>query len=184
MLPCPRAMDVSSIIAGLVAYAVSVVAAVLLVFVTYRLNTLLTSRLDEERLLLAGNRSVAIGLGAILLSQAILMRHAVFPTMVMIRDLFLKPASWNGTLWVLGHCLGFFLIVGVLAFGSVALAAWLFTKMTGRLPEREQILQDNVAVAILFAFVIVGVTLIVSEGLEDLTRSIIPQAGGGILNLP
>jgi uncharacterized membrane protein YjfL (UPF0719 family) len=88
-------MDVSPFVAGLIAYAVSVLAAVLLVFVTYRLNTLLTSRIDEERLLLSGNRSVAIGLGSILFSQAILMRHAVFPTMVVIRDLFLRPVSWS-----------------------------------------------------------------------------------------
>lgn len=177
-------MDISAIVAGIVAYAVSVIAAVLLVFVTYRLNTLLTSKIDEERLLLSGNRSVAIGLGAILLSQAILMRHAVFPTMVVVRDLFLKPVSWSAALWVLSHCLAFFLIVGVLAFGSVAIATWLFTKMTGSLPEREQILKDNVAVAILFAFVIVGVTLIVNEGLEDLTRSIIPPPSTGILRSP
>ena len=98
-------MDLSSFAAGLVAYAVSVLAAVVLVFVTYRLNTFLTSRIDEERLLLSGNRSVAIGLGAILLSQAILMRHAVFPTMVVIRDLFLRPVSWGASAWVLGHCL-------------------------------------------------------------------------------
>lgn len=177
-------MDTSAIVAGIVAYAVSVIAAILLVFVTYRLNTLLTSKIDEERLLLSGNRSVAIGLGAILLSQAILMRHAVFPTMVVVRDLFLKPVSWSAAAWVLGHCLAFFLIVGVLAFGSVAIATWLFTKMTGPLPEREQILNDNVAVAILFAFVIVGVTLIVNEGLEDLSRSIIPPPSTGILRSP
>jgi len=179
-----RRMDLWSVVAGLVAYGVSLLAAVLLVFVTYRLNMLLTSRLDEERLLLEGNRSVAIGLGAILLSQAVLLRHAVFPTMTMVRDLFLKPVSLGAAVWVLAHCAAFFLIVGALAFGSVALATWFFKKMTGRLPEREQILKDNVAVAILFAFVILGVTLIVNEGLEDLSRSIIPQSSTGILRLP
>lgn len=177
-------MDLLSVVAGLVAYGVSLLAAVLLVFVTYRLNMLLTSRLDEERLLLEGNRSVAIGLGAIVLSQAILLRHAVFPTMTMVRDLFLRPVSLGSALSVLGHGAAFFLIVGTLAFGSVALATWLFKKMTGRLPEREQILKDNVAVAILFAFVILGVTVIVNEGLEDLSRSIIPQTSSGILRLP
>jgi uncharacterized membrane protein YjfL (UPF0719 family) len=177
-------MDLWSVVAGLIAYGVSLVAAVLLVFGTYRLNMLLTSRLDEERLLLQGNRSVAIGLGSILLSQAILLRHAVFPTMTMVRDLFLKPVSPGAALWVLAHCAAFFLIVGTLAFASVALATWFFKKMTGPLPEREQILKDNVAVAILFAFVILGVTLIVNEGLEDLSRSIIPQSPSGILRLP
>jgi uncharacterized membrane protein YjfL (UPF0719 family) len=177
-------VDLWSVVAGFVAYGVSLLAAVLLVFVTYRLNMLLTSRIDEERLLLQGNRSVAIGLGSILLSQAILLRHAVFPTMTMVRDLFLRPVSFAAAVRVLGHGVAFFLIVGSLAFGSVALATWLFKKMTGRLPEREQILKDNVAVAILFAFVILGVTLIVNEGLEDLSRSIIPQSETGILRLP
>lgn len=177
-------MDLSAIAAGMIAYVASAIAAVLLVFVTYRVNTLLTSRIDEERLLLAGNRSVAIGLGAILLSQAILMRHAVFPTMVVVRDLFLKPVSWRAAVWVVAHCLAFFLVTGAVAFGSVAIATWLFAKMTGPLPEREQILKDNVAVAILFAFVILGVTLIMNEGLEDLSRSMIPPPRSGILHSP
>lgn len=184
MIASVLGVDLSVLAAGVTAYAVSVVAAVLLVFGTYRVNTLLTSKIDEERLLLAGNRSVAIGLGAILLSQALLLRHAVFPTMVVVRDLFLRPVSWSGAAWVLAHCLAFFVIVGVLALASVAVATWLFTRMTGPLPEREQILNDNVAVAILFAFVILGVTLIVNEGLEDLARSIIPQPRGGILPRP
>jgi hypothetical protein len=62
-------MEISSLVAGLVAYAVSVVASVLLVFVTYRMNTLVTSRIDEERLLLSGHRSIAVALGSVVLSQ-------------------------------------------------------------------------------------------------------------------
>jgi len=65
----------------------------------------------------------------------------------------------------------------------VALAAWLFTLMTGALPEREEILKDNVAVALFFAFVVVGIALIVNEGLADLARSIIPFAPSGVLRI-
>ena len=75
------------------------------------------------------------------------------------------------------------MIIGVLSFGSVALAAWLFTRMTGALPEREEILRDNVAVAIFFAFVVLGTALIVNEGLADLARSIIPFAESGVLRI-
>ena len=176
-------MELSSLVAGLVAYAVSVVASVLLVFVTYRVNTLLTARIDEERLLLAGNRSIAVALGAIVFSQAVLLRHAVFPVMVVVRDLFVRPFTASSAAWVLGHCLLFFLIISVLSFGSVALAGWLFTRMTRSIPEREEILKDNLAIAILFAFVVLGITLIVNEGLEDLSRSIIPYRETGILPL-
>jgi uncharacterized membrane protein YjfL (UPF0719 family) len=176
-------MDVKSIVAGFVAFAFSVVASVVLVFVTYRLNTLVTSKLDQERHLLAGHRSVAIALGSVVFSQALLLRHAVFPTMVVIRDLFLKPFSAAATAVALAYTLAFFVIMSVLAFGSVTLAAWLFTKMTGALPEQEEILKDNVAVAIFFAFVVVGIAVIVNEGLADLARSIIPYAESGVLRL-
>ena len=177
-------MDFSSLLAGLVAFLVSVLAAVILVFVTYRINTLLTSKVDEERLLMAGNRSTAIALGAIVLGQALLLRHAVFPTMVVIRDLFVNPVSWRATLWVLGHCFAFFLILAILSLGSVALGGWLFSRMTRAIPEREEILKDNLAVALLFAFVILGITAIVNEGLEDLSRSMIPYRESGVLRVP
>ena len=168
-----------SVVAGFVAFGFSVLASALLVFVTYRLNTLITSKMDLERHLLNGHRSVAITLGSVVLAQAILLRHALFPTMVVIRELFLRPFTAAGTAWALGHALLFFVIIGV----SVALAAWLFARMTGALPEREEILKDNVAVAIFFAFVVLGTALIVNEGLADLARSIIPFAESGVLRI-
>jgi uncharacterized membrane protein YjfL (UPF0719 family) len=176
-------VDFRSIAAGFVAFGFSVLASVLLVFVTYRLNTLLTSRIDQERYLLSGHRSVAIALGSVVFAQAILLRHAVFPTMVVIRDLFLKPFSAAGTAWALLYAFLFFVIISVLSFGSVALAAYLFAKMTGALPEKDEILKDNVAVAIFFGFVVVGIALIVNEGLADLARSIIPYAESGVLRI-
>jgi uncharacterized membrane protein YjfL (UPF0719 family) len=176
-------MEVRSIVAGFVAFAFSVLASVLLVFVTYRLNTLLTSKIDLERHLRGGHRSLAISLGSVVLAQAILLRHAVFPTMVVIRELFLKPWSAPAAAAALGHALLFFAIIGVLSFASVALAAWLFTLMTGALAEREEILKDNVAVALFFAFVVVGIALIVNEGLADLARSIIPFSHSGVLRI-
>jgi uncharacterized membrane protein YjfL (UPF0719 family) len=177
-------MDVSSLLAGLLAYVLSVVASVLLVFGTYRLNTILTRRIDEERLLREGHRSVAIALGAVVLSQAILLRHAIFPSMVILRGLFLERPGAGATLWALGQCLILFIAVALIAVGSVALASWLFTRMTPHLPEPEEILNDNVAVAIFFAAVLLGITALLNEGLEDLSRSLILHAETGIIRLP
>ncbi|HLA79314.1 MAG TPA: DUF350 domain-containing protein [Vicinamibacteria bacterium] len=176
-------MDVASILAGLIAFAVSVFGAVLLVFVTYRLNTLVTRKLDEEQLLLSGNHSVAVALGAIVLAQALLLRHAVFPSMVLIRDLFVRPAGWAHVALVLGQCLVFFLVLGILAFGSVAIATWLFSRMTRAIPEREEILKGNLALAIFFAFVVLGVALVINEGIADLARSLIPEMRNGFLRI-
>jgi uncharacterized membrane protein YjfL (UPF0719 family) len=176
-------MELSSVLAGLVAFAVAVLASVLLVFVTYRVNTVLTSKLDEERLLLSGNRSVAIALGAVVLSQGVLLRHAVFPTMVVVRELFLRPVTARDAAWVAGHALLFFVLMSLLSFGSVVLGGWMFARMTRALPERAEILRDNVAVAVFFAFVVLGITAILNEGMEDLSRSIIPYGPSGFTRI-
>ncbi|HSK76425.1 MAG TPA: DUF350 domain-containing protein [Thermoanaerobaculia bacterium] len=177
-------IDLSSLLAGLLAYGVAVLVSVLLVFVTYRVNTLLTNRLEEERMLLAGHRSIAIALGATILSQALLLRHALFPIMAVVRDLFLGRSSVGEALLVAGQCALFVLVIGLLSFGSVAFAGWLFTRMTGHLPEHEEILKDNVAVAIFYAFVLLAITAILNEGIEDLARSLIPYGRTGVIRLP
>ena len=176
-------MDLGSVAAGLVAYGLSLAASVLLVFGIYRLNTFLTRRIDEEQLLQQGNRAVAIALGAVVLGQGVLLRHAIFPSMVVLRELFLARPSPMEALRAIGHCVLFFGIVAFLAAGSVALATWLFVKMTPSLPETEEILKDNVAVAIFFACVLLAITALLNEGLEDLSRSLIPYARTGVLRL-
>lgn len=177
--------ELASLAAGVLAFCVAVGLAVILVFVTFRLHAaILTSRRDEEQMLLAGHRSLAISLGASLLGQAILLRHAVYPTMAVARDLFLGPASFAQVGKVVGQCALFWVVVAVASIGSVLLASWLFTRMTGRLPEQEEILKDNVAVAIFYAFVVLAITAVLNEGIEDLAKSLIPYGRTGVIELP
>jgi len=177
--------DFASFAAGVLAYGVAVGLAVVLVFGTFRLHAaVLTSRRDEEQMLLSGHRSLAIALGATLLSQAILLRHAVYPTMAVVRDLFLRHPSFAAVVKVIGQCALSWVVVAVAAVGSVLLAAWLFTRLTGRLPEQEEILKDNVAVAIFYAFVLFAITAVLNEGMEDLSRSLIPYGRAGVIRVP
>ena len=64
--------DLAVVAAGMVAYGVAIVTAALLVFLVFRANAFITREVDEEGLLRGGHRSIAISLGAILLSQAVL----------------------------------------------------------------------------------------------------------------
>jgi uncharacterized membrane protein YjfL (UPF0719 family) len=175
--------SLSAILAGLIAYAVAVLLATLLVFTTFRLNARLTARLDGEHLLRAGHRSSAVVLGAILVAQAILMRHAVFPVMVVVRELFLNPAGPAQVALVAGRCLLFVVVVATLSVGSVLISGWLFSRMTGSIQEHEEIVKDNQAVALFFAFALLAITLVLNEGMEDLARSLIPYGRTGVVRL-
>jgi uncharacterized membrane protein YjfL (UPF0719 family) len=175
--------DGSVVLAGLLAYAVALLASTLLVFLTYRINLLVT-RSQEEEMLLSGHRSIAIAMGSVLVSQALLLRHAVFPVMAVARDLFLGSPGATRIFAVAAQCALFFFIIGLLSVGSVLVAVFLFTRLTGRLPEQEEIRKDNVAVAIFFACTVLAVTLIVNEGMEDLSRSLIPYGTTRVLRVP
>jgi uncharacterized membrane protein YjfL (UPF0719 family) len=85
---------------------------------------------------------------------------------------------------VLGQCVLFFVVIAALSFGSVLLAGWLFTRMTRKIPEQQEIRNDNVAVAIFYAFALLAMTVVVNEGIEDLSRSIIPYGRTGVIRLP
>jgi uncharacterized membrane protein YjfL (UPF0719 family) len=176
--------DLAVVGAGMVAYGVAIVTAALLVFLVFRANAFITREVDEEGLLRGGHRSIAISLGAILLSQAVLLRHAVNPVMVMVRELFLEPPTLGEALVTAARCAGVVSLLTVVAFGSTALAAFLFTRMTRGLDEHAEIHRDNVAVAIFHAFVLLAITAVLNEGMEDLSRSLVPFGGRGVLTLP
>lgn len=176
--------DLAVVAAGMVAYGVAIVTAALLVFLVFRANAFITREVDEEGLLAGGHRSIAISLGAILLSQAVLLRHAVNPVMVMVRELFLEPPSLAEALVTAARCAGVVSLLTVVAFGSTALASFLFTRMTRGLDEHAEIHRDNVAVAIFHAFVLLAITAVLNEGMEDLSRSLVPFGRRGVLTLP
>ena len=176
--------DLAVVAAGAAAYGVAVVLAALLVFLVYRANAFITREVDEEGLLRGGHRSTALSLGAILLSQAVLLRHAVHPVMVMVRELFLEPPSLREALVTALRCAGVVSLLTVVAFGSTALAAFLFTRMTRGLDEHAEIRRDNVAVALFYLFVLLAITAVLNEGMEDLSRSLVPLGGRGVLTLP
>jgi uncharacterized membrane protein YjfL (UPF0719 family) len=177
-------LDYLSITAGFIAYGAAILVSSALVFLTFRLNTVLRKRAAQEAKLEEGHRSIAIALGSTLLSQAILLRHVVFPVMAVIRDLFVQRGTNAPIGSVVLQVVVFFVVIALLSIGSVWLGSLLFTKMTGKLDEQEQIEKDNVAVAIFYAFVIISITLILNEGIEDLSRSLIPYGQSGILRIP
>jgi uncharacterized membrane protein YjfL (UPF0719 family) len=179
-----NSLDFLSIAAGFIAYGVAILVSSIMVFLTFRLNTLLRKRTAQEDQLKSGHRSMAIALGSTLLSQAILLRHIVFPVMAVIRDLFVQEGRTASLGLIILQALSFFAVISVLCIVSVWLGSLLFTKMTGALDEHREIENDNIAVAIFYAFVIISIALILNEGIEDLSRSLIPYGQSGVVRIP
>ncbi len=177
--------NISSIAAGLLAYGVAVlVGAAPLIYLLFRFDIELTKKTDEEALLRAGRRSIAIELGAKIFCQALLVRHAVFVVMAVVRSLFVDEYSSSEAVWLVVRCLLSIVVIAALALVSVEVAGRLFKRLTRNLQEDKEIYErDNAAMAIFFSLVLLSITLVLNEGMADFSRSLIPFGRTGIQSL-
>lgn len=176
-------MDPLTVISGIIAIGVSILISVILVFVTFRIDIALTKKIDEIQKLLDGNKSIAIMLGAVIISQAILLRHALHPIMVVIRNSMLNKIAGMSIVWAVIYCLLFLIIISIVSIMAAALATWMFAKMNKDFNAKDELMKDNVAVAIFLGTVVIAIVLIVEGGVSDLAESIIPYVERGFLTL-
>jgi len=176
-----------SLMAGLLAYSVAIVLGTgPVVYVAYWLDKTLTKKIDEDSLLQAGNRSIAIELGVTILCQAVLARHAVFGVMAIIRILFVEDLTLGDSLWVIGRSVLFIIAILLLAVGSIWTAGAIFKWLTRRHLRVEETIRErnNIAMAVFYALVLFSMTLILNEGMEDFSRSLISYGRyGGVTSL-
>jgi len=178
--------DLLGVIAGLIAFCVAVVlGAGPVVYVSYLLDKKLTTKIDEDQLLKSGNRAIALELGTTMLCQAILIRHAVYAAMAVVRNLFIEELAWKEAFSVIGRSILCVMIIVALAMISVQVAGSLFKRLVHHMNVDTAIrVTGNVAMAIFYSMALLAITLVLNEGMEDFSRSLIPYGRGGIVDLP
>jgi magnesium-transporting ATPase (P-type) len=191
--------DAVVVLGGLLGYLVSVIASTALVFLFFRLNARMfpnrnvvqRSGHDPKVKPPLPSPAEAVALGAATLSQAYLLRHAVFLIMALIqdflivhgRDLFAGDFPWLASFKLLGLAGLLLAAICLLSVLSIWIAGTFFNWMTGEMNEMEEIGNGNVAIAMLFAFVLFAVTAILDEGIEDVSRALIPSSKAGVVQL-
>ena len=177
-------MGMQQVLFGLLEFLLSIFTSFILIFGSYRLFLLLTPHFDEERQLQNNNAAVGIVLGGIILGEAIVVKQAIYPAMAVVQLYVLEGAHTAGSFFkMLGLSVGYVLLSGILALASILFSLWLFARMTPRLKEYEAIKNNNVAVALLLAFFVLSVCLLMSSGVAGLTRALIPFPDVGTLPL-
>lgn len=178
--------DLLGIFAGLIAYCVAaLLGAGPAVYASYWLDKTLTTRIDEDQLLQQGNRAIALELGTTMLCQAILVRHAVYAAMAMIRSLFIEDLTWRDSAWVVSRSIFCVIAIITLAMISVQVGGFLFKRLIRHMNVEHAIRgTGNIAMAIFYSMALLAITLVLNEGIEDFSRSLIPYGRAGIVDVP
>jgi len=173
-------MDIMMILYGITTLLVSLCVGVLVLFWGFRLFCRFTRSIDETRELLNNNIAVALVSGAFIFSLGLVLQSAIDPLVQsFFRMIFYQDQGWG--LVLLNLCLlilqfGLSLFLGILVLWAGLKA---FSSLTQGIDEFQQIRDNNIAVAILMAVLLVTLALFLQEGMEKLLQVLIvePQLG-------
>lgn len=166
-------MNLTVLLSAITTVIFSLILAIFVLFLGFRLFSRLTRTIDEEEELQNNNIAVALLSGSLIFSLAYMMRSSVYP---LVRDFFsiLFYNEGGAERMVLGFALIIlqFLVALLVSIGSLWLGVKGFSWLTRNIDEFEEIRHNNIAVAILMSVIIITLALFLHEGVEKLLQVI------------
>lgn len=159
---------------GAIFYLLSFAISILTIVLCFRVMMRIT-RYHDLALIKKNNTAVALVLASSFIALAILARNAIHPVNVVFQDFwFLADRPPREFLLLICRVAGYVILTILLSLGSVAAALLLFQKLTPDLDEELELQDNNVAVALLLAGVLIAFALMVEQGLGDFVSALIP----------
>ena len=166
-------MLLTNVVVGLIQLIISIIFAVLALYIGFAVLSKITKNMDEEKEIAKGNVAVGIIVAAVFVAIALVVQSGVSGLSVGInKALSVGILSVDGLLAI---CTAFIqLILGiVLAVGAIYLALYVLDKLTKGVDEFEEIKKGNVAVALMMGGVIIAVAVIIQSGVIGITAALI-----------
>jgi uncharacterized membrane protein YjfL (UPF0719 family) len=166
-------MLLTNVVVGLIQLIISIIFAVLALYIGFAVLSKINKNMDEEKELAKGNVAVGIIVAAVFVAIALVVQSGVSGLSVGInKALSVGILSVDGLLAI---CVAFIqLILGiVLAVGAIYLALTVLDRLTQGVDEFNEIKKGNVAVALMMGGVIISVAVIIQSGVIGITAALI-----------
>jgi len=166
-------MLLANAVVGLIQLLISIIFAVLALYIGFAVLSKINKNIDEEKELAKGNVAVGIIVAAVFVAIALVVQSGVSGLSVGInKAMSVGILSVDGMLAIGVSFIQ--LILGiVLAVGAIYLALNILDKLTKGVEEFEEIKKGNVAVALEMGGVIIAVAVIIQSGVIGITASLI-----------
>ncbi|HZK30769.1 MAG TPA: DUF350 domain-containing protein [Methanoregula sp.] len=160
-------------VVGLIQLLISIIFAVLALYIGFAVLSKINKNMDEEKELAKGNAAVGIIVAAVFVAIALVVQSGVSGLSVGInKALSVGFFSVDGLL-AIGISFVQLILGIVLAVGAIYLALNILDKLTKGVEEFEEIKKGNVAVALEMAGVIIAVAVIIQSGVIGITAALI-----------
>ena len=166
-------MLLTNVVVGLIQLIVSIIFAVLALYIGFAVLSKINKNMDEEKELARGNVAVGIIVAAVFVAIALVVQSGVSGLSVGInKALSVGILSVDGLL-AIGVAFIQLILGIVLAVGAIYLALNILDKLTKGVDEFEEIKKGNVAVALMMGGVIISVAVIIQSGVIGITAALI-----------
>jgi uncharacterized membrane protein YjfL (UPF0719 family) len=166
-------MLLTNVVVGLIQLIISIIFAVLALYIGFAVLIKINKNMDEEKELARGNVAVGIIVAAVFVAIALVVQSGVSGLSVGInKALSLGILSVDGLL-AIGVAFIQLILGIVLAVGAIYLALNVLAKLTKGFDEFEEIKKGNVAVALMMGGVIIAVAVIIQSGVIGITAALI-----------
>lgn len=160
-------------------FLLTIVMAVAVVYVNYRLAIRTNPDYDTEQEIRNRNMGVAILLAACLVSAGMVVKNGIFPVVSMVRLALTSDGYYLSLLQVAGIAVLQILLVFGAAIFSISFSLRLFGKLTRRIQEGRELTVGNPAVGTILAAVVFVVALFVNDSMSSITKALVPQPSLG-----
>jgi uncharacterized membrane protein YjfL (UPF0719 family) len=158
---------------GLFQLVISIIFAVVALYLGFAVLSNITREYDEEKELARGNAAVGIIVAAVFVAVALIVQSGVIGLTVGInKALTVGVLSVDGMVAIGTAAMQ--LILGIiLAVAAIYLALNILDRLTENINEFDEIGKGNIAVAIKMAGVIIAVAVIIQSGVIGITAALI-----------
>jgi uncharacterized membrane protein YjfL (UPF0719 family) len=162
----------ANVVVGLIQLIISILFAVLALYIAFAVLGKITKGMNEEKELARGNAAVGIIVASVFVAIALVVQSGVSGISVGInKALVVGILSVDGLLSI-GIALVQLLLGIVLAVAAIYLALNILDKLTKGVNEFEEIRKGNVAVALMMGGVIIAVAVIIQSGVIGITAAL------------
>ena len=167
-------MQEIGLISGIAELVLSLVLGLLVTFVSFRFFGRAYAELNEKSGLAGNNVSVAIVLASMVLGTGIIVLQSLGPMISTFQTTIYNGLSVTTGLLFVGYVVGFAIGALLVAVLGISVATRVFLFLTHEIDEMAEIRQNNLAVAIALAAVILVISLFLGIGTKGFLMAVVP----------
>lgn len=162
------------LVSGVVQLLVSLLLGLVVAIVSFRSFTRMHRELDEMSALRENNVSMAIVLASMVIGTGMVVVQALAPLVSTLQTTLINGVTFMTGLAFVGLGFGFLLLAMFIAIAGIGVATKVFLWLTDEIDEMAEVKNNNIAVAITLASVIILMSMFLAQGSQTFLAALVP----------